>query len=336
MFPPCTIYVKRGQRIGDDEAEQPQTVVAPAVGQVRSQSAALWVRNLTRVSDAGEPEWLIGFVEAYAEWTAKANGLGFEPRAEIDSRVDEWNRAFYPLLASAFVRMEPEIAATEAARVVAVPDRSFFDIASEFIPAVDRLYFDRLGLEVDVAIRLRRLVAERLLHSVGWWRERDRSELSVERGIGPAIGVLFFNQYDSFQGAQCYLRAGGIDQVDPFLPQLTSLIEDGPVPFTALLTMNLLEVSSKPEHMRFFLSSALTWLRREPSNTLLWVDGGLGARLAKWMNSVTASELSLRSATHPLRTQMDDVLARLVQVGVPEAHRLERVLASDDLRESSV
>src|SRR4051794_2247241 len=99
------------------------------------------------------------------------------------------------------------------------------------------------------------------------------------------------------------------------------------VPFTALLTMNLLEVSHKPEHTGFFLSSALTWLRRQPSNTLLWVDGGLGARLAKWLESVTGSDVSLRSATHPLRAQMDDVLARLVQVGVAEAHRVEQSLA---------
>lgn len=56
---------------------------------------------------------------------------------------------------------------------------------------------------------------------------------------------------------------------------------DGPVPFTALLTMNLLEVSNKSEHMSFFLSSALTWLRRQPDHTRLWVDTGLGVRLVK-------------------------------------------------------
>jgi len=75
------------------------------------------------------------------------------------------------------------------------------------------------------------------------------------------------------------------------------------------------------------LSSALTWLRRQPGNGPLWVDSGLGARLARWLESVTASDTALRAATHPLRAQMDDLLARLVQVGVAEAHRVERLLA---------
>jgi hypothetical protein len=149
--------------------------------------------------------------------------------------------------------------------------------------------------------------------------------------IGPAIGVLFFNSYNAFSGARCYLLAKGIDQVEPFFPQLTRLIEEGPVPLTAMLTMNMLEVSKKPEHARFFLSSALTWLRRQSGNARLWVDGGLGARLARWLESVTTSDTSLRATTHPLRAQIDDVLARLVQMGVAEAHRVEQVLANNGL-----
>jgi hypothetical protein len=167
------------------------------------------------------------------------------------------------------------------------------------------------------------------VESAGWKRERDRSEQRVELWIGPAIGTLFFNSYTSVSGARCYLLAKGIDQVEPFLPQLARLIEEGPVPFTAMLTMNMLEVSKKPEHAGFFLSSTVTWLRRQPGNAQLWVDDGLGARLAKWLEAVTMSDASLRAATHPLRAQIDDVLARLVRVGVAEAHRVEQLLAND-------
>ncbi len=80
------------------------------------------------------------------------------------------------------------------------------------------------------------------------------------------------------------------------------------------------------EHTVFFLSSALTRLRRQPSNAPHWVDGGLGARLARWLEPVTTSDHALRAETHPLRAQIDDLLARLVQVGVAEAHRVERSL----------
>ena len=204
----------------------------------------------------------MAFVEAYADWTATANGAGLEPQAKINNRVGEWNSIFYRLMARTFVRLKLEAAATEVARAVAVPDTSFFDIAAQLVPTVDALYFNDLGLDLNTALRLRGLISNRLVDSSGWQRERDRSELSVERWIGPAIGVLFFNNYGSFNGARCYLRAEGIDHVDPFLLQLTRLIEDGPVPFTAMLTINLLEVSHRPAHMGFFLSSALTWLRR--------------------------------------------------------------------------
>ena len=90
--------------------------------------------------------------------------------------------------------------------------------------------------------------------------------------------------------------AKGIDQVDPFLPQLATLIEQGPVPFTGLLTMNLVEVSPRTAHAAFLLSSALTWLRRQPTNTLLWVDGGLGARVALWLEAIV---VSTRHSAHP-------------------------------------
>jgi len=272
-------------------------------------------------------DWLVGFIGAYAGWTAHANGAGCEPNAEFDDSLGEWNGIFYRLLGRTFARVTPDQAADLVARAIAVPDRSFFDIAADLVRAIDEMYFDGLGLDLNTTARLRGLIADRLVGSAGWLREHDRSELLVEVRIGPAIRALFFGNYNTFSGAPCYLLARGIEQVKPFLPQLTRLIEDGPVPYTALLTMNLLEVSHKPEHTSFFVSSALTWLRRQPSNTLLWVDRGLGARLAKWLELVISTDASLRSPAHPLRTRMDDMLARLVHVGVAEAYRVERALA---------
>ena len=172
--------------------------------------------------------------------------------------------------------MAPDEAAAYVERASAVPDESFFDIASELVPAIDRDYFNGLGLDLSTALRLRTLLTDRLVDTVGWKRERDRSESSVERRIGPPIAALFFNHYDSFSSTTCYLLARGIDRLDPFLTELARLIEDGPVPFSGLLTMNLLEVSPSPTHLQFLLSSALRWLCRQPTNTQLWVDGGLG------------------------------------------------------------
>jgi hypothetical protein len=324
QFPAPTLHVRRGLRIGERrEAERPPAAER-AHDEVYAQSAALWLRQLTRGSEQQRPDWLPAFVGAYAEWTARANGAGYEPRTEIDSRLDEWNSIFFRLFARTLPGWNPDQASAEVARAIAVPDESFFDIAEKLVPALDELYFNDLGLDLATALRLRGLTADRLVESAGWRRERDRSEMSVEMRIGPAIGALFFKNYSSFVGGRCYLLAKGMDRVDPYFPLLARLIEEGSVPFTARLTMNLLEVSPKPEHTAFFLSSALTWLRRQPSNTLLWVDGGLGARLARWLESVMASDGSLRSAGNPLRAQVDDVLARLIRIGVADAHRVEQ------------
>lgn len=326
QFPAPMLHIKRGLRIGARSEAKRSSAVDRPDEEVYTQRSALWLRQLTRNSNQQVPDWLSVFVDTYADWTACANGAGYEPRAEIESRLDEWNSAFFHLFARTLPGRGPDQASAAVARVVSVPDRSFFDVAENLVPALDELHFNDLGLDLETALRLRGIVADRFVESAGWRREQDRSEMSVEMWVGPAIGVLFFNNYSSFGGARCYLREKGIDRVDSFFPQLAHLIEEGSVPFTALLTMNVLEVSPRSEHTAFFLSSALTWLRRQPSNTPLWVDGGLGARLARWLETVTTSDTALRAETHPLRAQMDNLLARLVQVGVAEAHRVERSL----------
>ncbi|MBT2305119.1 hypothetical protein J7E70_32445 [Variovorax paradoxus] len=328
-FPPRVISVRRRLRIGENEAAAQSDQHARPSEQVHSQSAALWLRQLTRGADAMGLPWSVSFVDAYAAWTAAANGDALETDAEIDSRTDEWNSVFFSLLASAFTRMAPDEAAAHVARAAAVPDESFFHIASELVPAIDRIYFNGLGIDLGTALRLRTQLADRLIQTVGWRHERDRSELSVETRIGPAVAALFFNHYNSFSAASCYLLVKGIDQVDPFLSDLERLIEEGPVPFSGLLAMNLLEVSPRPEHLHFLLSSALSWLRRQPTNTQLWVDEGLGARVATWLEKIFRMNTALRLVSHPLRPKMDNVLARLVQVGVAQAHRLEALLANN-------
>ncbi|MGR7996940.1 hypothetical protein [Xanthobacter sp. ZOL 2024] len=328
QFPAPVLHVREGLRIGGSRKVDRPRVAERPLDEVYAQTAALWVRQLTRDSDRQPAEWIAAFVDAFADWTARANGAGSEPRAEIDRRLDEWNNIFFRLLARSLTGRDLEQAAANVAKAIAVPDESFFDIAESLVPALDELYFNDLGLSLEAALQLRGLIADRLMDSAGWRRERDKAELSVEMRIGPAIGVMFFTHYNAFSAAKCYLLSKGVDRVEPFFPQLTRLIEEGPVPFTGLLTMSLLEVSRKPEHAAFFLNSALNWLRRQPDNVLLWVDGGLGARLAKWLETATGADPSLRSADHPLRAQLDDVLARLVQVGVAEAHRVEMLLAS--------
>ena len=328
-LPPRTISIRRGIRIGVDEAPVRKQAMQRNSEQLRSQTAAIWVRQLTRHADLADVPWLLGFVEAYASWTADANGKGLAPGDKIDRSPDEWNSVFYPIMAHAFTRMPVGQVTTLVAEVNALPDESFFDIVENLVPTIDEVYFNALGMDLDTALSLRTLLADRLLESIGWRWERERTEMSVEMKIGSAIAPLFFCHHNSFTGSKCYLLERGIDQVDAFFPLLTRLTLEGSVPFTGLLTMNLLEVSPKQDHLPFLLLSGLTWLRRQPQNRALWIDHGLGARVADWLDAIVGANATLRSASHPLRPQVDDLLARLVQVGVAEAHRLELALAED-------
>jgi hypothetical protein len=326
-LPPRLISVRQGFRVSEEDDGAHAEQQARPRDQFHSQSAAMWLRQLTRNSDSSDVVWVESFVEAYGEWTAAANGAGLKPNVEISNPTGEWNAVFASLLATAFTRMTPDHAAVHVLRAANIADESFFSVATELVPAIDRTYFNGLKLSSDTAVRLRSLLSNRLMQTRGWRHECNNSKQSVEIRIGPAIAALFFNSHNPFTGTSCYLLPTALDRIDPFLPELERLVAEGPVPFCALLVMNLVEVSPKPAHLRFVLSSAQGWLQRQPTNTQLWVDSRIGARVTKWLDEVFRSIPAVHSTSHPLRPQIDDVLARLVRVGVAQAHRLEMLLA---------
>ena len=294
---------------------------------IATQNAARWVRLLTQGSVCIDAEWLPALVEAYRDWTLHANGAGLPPDAEVSDRLDEWNAVYFELLARSLAKLDHRAAIEGIEECIDLPDESFFDIAAHLVPALDRVLFNDKAIETDVVVSARSIIGEKLRRTDGWRWEKDRSGLSVETHIGPAIAVLFFNHYGAFSGAEPYLTAKGFARVDPFLDQLEALIGDGPVPFTSILTMNLLEVEPRPMHITFFLEASLTWLQRQPENVALWIELGLGARLARWLDQVLTSEPSLYPSA---KGQIDDLLAQLIRIGVPGANQLERKLAALD------
>ncbi|MEH3117159.1 MAG: hypothetical protein PGN25_06010 [Methylorubrum populi] len=335
-LPARLIHLRHPAAIGGNlPASSVRGRVRPLVQQLRSQTAAIWVRQLTRESEAERRAWILDFVKAYALWTAEANGAGLEQQAEIDGRSDAWNDAYVPLVAEACTRMSRDEAIAFVAAAIDVPDRSFFDIAEELVPALDQAFFNDRGLDLDTALALRTQIVGRMVQTTGWRREEDRTTMSVESRIGPAIAPLFFCRYSPFAETRCYLLPKGVDRVDTFFPLLTRMIADGSVPFTALLSMSLLEVSPRAEHLPFLLDSAEVWLRRQPTNSILWSDHGFGARVTRWLESVLGSDQALIRESAPLRPRIDGVLARLVQIGVAEAHQLERAVTTGQVGASA-
>ncbi len=84
-------------------ASQPEPA---ATVRVNSQTAALWLGLVT--DDAPRPPWASEVVDAYADWSANANGFGQPLEAEIDQEPTEWNGRFYQLVATELMTGEEQ------------------------------------------------------------------------------------------------------------------------------------------------------------------------------------------------------------------------------------
>ena len=271
--------------------------------------------------------WLSELIRAYVQWTAAANGAGLSQDEEIANEPTEWNDAYYGLLAKCLPGLQSqqidEIALTP---ITSLPDEAFFDITSNFLRSVDVIFFNERDLPTDEAVRIRWVLATRLVSSSGWQRLAGSRSNSVEVHIGPAIAVFFFNDYGRFQPTKCYLPPSAIDRVDPFLPLLQKLIDGGPSFFTALVTLNLLEVSPKPSHLSFIVMAATTWLKTYPDSIPLWIDNDTGRRICSLIDDIRLKEPGRFHAQENLRNDLHQILAALIRIGVADAARLEQAL----------
>jgi hypothetical protein len=148
--------------------------------------------------------------------------------------------------------------------------------------------------------------------------------------IGPAIAVLFFNDHHFGQGSKCYLFEKGAERIGPFLPVLSKLVEAGPSPFVALALLNLLEVAPRAELLDILGAAGSTWLDVYPDFRQLWIDYGVGRRWCLLVEAIRAQSPESIGPTALCRHVIDDVIAALIAIGVPEATRLEESLAKNE------
>ena len=292
------------------------------------QAAAVWLVQCRGLVDMGKRPWLREMARAYAGWTAEANGAGLEPTEDVENSPGEWNDAYFDLLAKCLPRLSlQEIEQFALVLIISLPDRSFFDILPSFLRSVDAVYFNDRGVEEHIATSIRSALATRLMVSRGWnWLQRSRSA-SIETHIGPAIAVLFFNDYGFATPANCYLFPGSIERLAPFLPVLEKLVESGLSHFVASVTLNMLEVSPQSTHLPFILTAAKAWLGSYPDDSEFWVAHGFGRRLCIWLENIWRQDPAALDENTSLRGEVDRMLAALVSLGVPEARRLEIALS---------
>ena len=175
-------------------------------------------------------------------------------------------------------------------------------------------------------MHIRSTLAQKLMKTRDWeWQRRERSK-SIGTRLGPAVAVLLFNDYGNFEPPKCYLYAKGIDRLDPFVPMLKEVAENGLFLFVVIALLNLLEVAPRPEHLPLIGATGKAWLTSYPDDRVFWIDHAVGRRLCTVIGSILALDPKLLGADQAIRNEVDTLLAALVRLGVSEAHRLEEAL----------
>ena len=290
-------------------------------------SAARWLTSASGLLDIKARPWLRGLAEGYSGWTAVMNGSELERHDEVREMPSEWNAAYYHLVAHCVPGLEAESIDRLALNPIrALPDKPFFGACSRFLRSLDQVYFENGGLTETEAVRIRAVLAERLVESHGWkWRDRSPSA-SMEVHMGPAVAAFFFNNWDRMSPSSCYILTLGISRIDPFLPVLERLIAKGPNGFVAGLVLDLVEVSPRPEHLRFIVAAGDAWLMAHPDNTVFWMDKGIARRLCAAIWNI-GTQMPYTSWASSLRTRVETLLSALVALGEPLARQVERDLA---------
>src|SRR5262249_13815240 len=160
------------------------------------QAAALWLaQTRSFFSVTGRP-WLLDVARTYAKWTAEANGAGLDTDEEIAHPPGEWNNAYFDMVAHCL----PDLPLPEVDQLVLMPikslhDEPFFDVIALFLRSFDTVFFNDGGLQETITSGVRSALADRLMASSGWKRLGGSRSAFIERHIGPAIAILFFNDY---------------------------------------------------------------------------------------------------------------------------------------------
>ena len=291
------------------------------------QAAALWLGKAASIFDVAKRPWLRDLARAYSNWNGVANGSGLDEEDDPDRIPDEWNRAYFNLLARCLAGLTiPQIDELALGLILGLPGEAFFDVTTIFVRRVDDVYFNGTDLGDVEAVHIRTTLARRLLTSRQWeWQRRDLSD-SIFTHLGPALAVLLFNDYGAFLPSKCYLLEKGIDRLPPFLPLLQELAESGPFLFMATTLLNVLEVSPRPAHLPLIFAAAQSWLAAHPDDTEFWIGQAIGRRVCLVIEAILRLAPNSLLPDQPARHEIDDVLGKLIRLGVAEAHRLEKAL----------
>ena len=318
-----TIRQRSGISLSTDDtlAEAPISAAQPhAEIHVNTQAIAAWLSILV----VAEPEWTAEVIDAYSVWSARLNGSGLDADAELDREPQEWNTQFYALAVPVMLNGPEDAFERMIELLEGLPDQPFCDIAESVIHAADVWYFNKPDRSPERPVRLRNRLARRARALSRWNRNFNPGDLSIDWDTGGIVAKLFMNTHNPFAGTTSYLVPAVFDRIDPLLEALRPLLSEGPTTFIALCTMNTLMVAPRARHADFLISALEAWLDRSQSDPTMWIELGIGRRAVEWLIAASNEEPGLLAPEHALRGRIDAVLGRLIAMGVPEAHELER------------
>jgi hypothetical protein len=289
---------------------------------VDTQAIAKWLVLLNCEAHAA-PKWYAELIDAYASWSARLNGHGHPSDVDLDRTPDDWNHAFYVLVAAALMDAADDRFEALLKPILEFPDGSFCDVADSIIHAGDVLYFNDRSRPANRAVQLRERFVERIMALRRWSWDRRYGDMRIDHTNGPPIAKLLMNLYSPFSGTQSYLVPTVFDRVGPLLETLRPMLPGGPIAFIAHCTMNTLLVAPAVQHLDFVLYAAETWLAEPQKDPSMWQLFGIGRKIAQWFEKVVLEDPSLLNQAHRERARIDTILGRLVSLGVSEAHDIE-------------
>jgi hypothetical protein len=290
------------------------------------QRAALWLKQARPIFDPEARPWLRAVVSAYAEWTRQANGSGQEKGARYDGQPDDWNDVYFELAAECAGGLSTDGLERDLDRLFAeLPDESFCDCLPSYLRSADQAFFAKKSLSIAQLIQIRTFFIHQLSATEVFGRNKDRDEARAEMHLARALAPLCFNVHSSLSPSRCYLPPALIPRADPFLPLLANLVTHFRSPFLATMYLNLIEVAPRAEQLPFITECVERWLERFPDSNRFWIEMSFGGRLC---SSLIVVFHASPEAFYPseVRSRIDNILAHLINLGVGQAHELERLM----------
>jgi hypothetical protein len=235
----------------------------------------------------------------------------------------DWNECYFDLLARCLGQLSVgDLDALCIQPVVDLPDEPFMDVISAFARSIDVAYFSQTRITPEIANRVRQAFATRLTETWGWRRLRASTSDSIEIHLGPAVAVLFFNDWMMGQPPKCYLPPAALSRVRCMVPILRELAVGAPSYFVAAAFLNFCEVLPEATSRGVLVETGCAWLDAYPTDRRFWVDAGIGRRMCALIPICGSS--SQESAE---LIRLDRLISALIGLGVAEASHLGKVLA---------